>query len=275
MKHVFGFSVLVVVVSIWLLVAPARRSAAHESTFQTKQSAAKIEANEAATIESLKAIQAAEATYQATTGNGSFGSWDELVRCELLNKGLARHDQIGYQFRLQVKSSSDHVVRSFLILARPATFNVTGRRTFSLDESGVIRFSPQKDATVASLEPLIDEGGDISANEASAILILRTISSSEATFQATAGNGDFGSLKELAREGLVSSVLAGGEKNGYLFRIRVEKASSESRSFFEAHAVPRTYGQTGRRSFFIDESGTIRSADKSGKEAGANDEAIN
>ncbi|MDQ2856146.1 MAG: hypothetical protein M3R68_07435, partial [Acidobacteriota bacterium] len=204
MKHVFGFSVLVVVVSIWLPAAPARRSAAHESTFQTKQSAAKIEANEAATIESLKAIQAAEATYQATTGNGSFGSWDELVRCELLNKGLARHEQSGYQFRLQVKSSSDHVVRSFLILARPATFNVTGRRTFSLDESGVIRFSPQKDATVASLEPLIDEGGDISANEASAILILRTISSSEATFQATAGNGDFGSLKELAREGLVS-----------------------------------------------------------------------
>lgn len=275
MKYVFGFSTFVVVVGIWLVAAPVKRSASRETTAQTKETAANMEANEAAAIEALKAIQSAEATYQSTTGKGSFGSWDELVRLELLNKKLVRQNQSGYQFRLQLKSGSDRVVRSFLIMATPTTYNVTGRRTFSLDESGVIRFSLQKDATAPSLEPLIDEGGGIDENEASAISILRTIFSSEATFQATAGNGDFGSLKELAKQGLINSVLADGEKNGYVFRIRVEKTSSESRTFFEAHAVPRTYGETGRRSFFIDESGTIRSADKNGKEASANDEAIN
>jgi hypothetical protein len=274
MKYVFSFSVFVVVVSIWLLAAPGKRSATHETTAQTKETAAKMEANEASAIETLKGIQSAEATYQSTTGKGSFGSWDELVRRELLNKNLVRKNQSGYRFRLQLQASSDQVVRSFLIMATPTTYNSTGRRTFSLDESGVIRFSLQRDATAASLEPLIDEGGGIDANEASAISILRTIFSSEATFQATAGNGDFGSLKELAKQGLINSVLAKGEKNGYLFRIRVEKTSSESRSFFEAHAVPRTYGQTGRRSFFVDASGTIRSADKNGKEASFNDEPI-
>lgn len=274
MKYVFGFSI-VVVVSIWLLAAPVERSTSHETTAQTKENAAKMEANEAAAIDALKAIQSAEATFQSTAGKGSFGSWDELVRRELLNKNLVRQNQSGYQFRLQLQPSSDQVVYSFRIMATPTTYNVTGRRTFSLDETGVIRFSLQKDAAAASLEPLIDEGGGIDANEASAISILRTIFSSEATFQATAGNGDFGSLKELAKQGLVNSVLAEGEKNGYLFRISVEKTSSESRSSFEAHAVPRIYGQTGRRSFFLDESGTIRSADKNGKEASARDEAIN
>lgn len=274
MKYALCFLVVIAAAGIWLLAAPAKRSASNQLTAQTKDNSAQITANEADAIESLKAIQSAEATYQSTTGNGNFGSWDELVRCKLLKKDLVDKYRSGYQFHLQLKSSAGQTIRSFEILATPKIYDVTGRRTFSIDESGVVRFSTLKDATVASMEPLVDEGGDIDANEASAVSTLRTIFSSEATYQATAGNGDFGSLRELSKEGLINSVVAAGQKNGYLFKIRVEKASSESRSFFEAHAIPKTYGETGRRSFFVDESGTIRSADKNGKEATANDEPI-
>jgi hypothetical protein len=274
MKYALCFLVFIAIAGIWLLTAPTKRSTSSQLPAQAKDSA-QITANEAQAIESLKAIQSAEATYQSTSGNGNFGSWEELVRGGLLPKDLVNKDHSGYSFRLELKPAGEQVVRSLLILAKPKAYEVTGRRTFSIDESGVIRFSVRRDAAVASLVPLTDEGGDIDANEASAVSTLRTIFSSEATYQATAGNGDFGSLKELGKEGLVNSVLAAGEKNGYLFKIRVEKASSESRSFFEAHAIPKTYGETGRKSFLVDESGTIRSADKNGKEAGANDEPIN
>ena len=55
------------------------------------------------------------------------------------------------------------------------------------------------------------------ANEGSAQSSLRTIHSSEAVYQATAGNGVFGNLTELAGQSLIDSVLSTGTKSGYTF----------------------------------------------------------
>ena len=105
-------------------------------------------------------------------------------------------------------------------------------------------------------------------NEAGAIRSLQTLFSAEATYQATVGNGDYGTLDELRKEGLVDYVLGEGHRYGYLFRVRREKRSSESpQSSLEITAVPRTYGRTGRRSFYMDESGVIHAASKNGAEA--------
>jgi hypothetical protein len=114
----------------------------------------------------------------------------------------------------------------------------------------------------------------ISYNEAGAIMALRTLLSAEATYQATVGNGDYGTLEELGREKLVDYVLAEGHRYGYLFRVRREKYSPESPASFEIVAVPRTYGRTGRRSFYIDETGVIRAADKNGAEANLRDDLV-
>jgi hypothetical protein len=96
---------------------------------------------------------------------------------------------------------------------------------------------------------------------------LRTLFSAEAVYQATVGNGDYGTLDELRKERLVDNVLGEGRRYGYLFRIRRERRSSESQPSLEITAVPRTYGRTGRRSFYLDESGVIYAADKNGAEA--------
>ena len=114
----------------------------------------------------------------------------------------------------------------------------------------------------------------INYNEAGAIMALRTLLSAEATYQATVGNGDYGTLEELGREKLVDYVLAEGHRYGYLFRVRREKYSPESPASFEILAVPRTYGRTGRRSFYIDETGVIRAADKNGAEANLTDDLV-
>jgi prepilin-type N-terminal cleavage/methylation domain-containing protein len=56
------------------------------------------------------------------------------------------------------------------------------------------------------------------ANEASAVSALRTISSSQAAYQATLGNGvNYTTLALLGTNGLIDATLAGGTKGAYTF----------------------------------------------------------
>lgn len=114
----------------------------------------------------------------------------------------------------------------------------------------------------------------IKYNEAWAIRIVRTLHSAQATYQATVGNGNYGTLQELGKEKLISPILADGHGYGYLFRIRREKFSPESPASFEIVAIPRKYGHTGRRSFYINETGVIVAADRKGGEAHAADDPL-
>lgn len=110
------------------------------------------------------------------------------------------------------------------------------------------------------------------ANEASAINILRTIAASEATYQATSGNGEYGTLRELANAQLIDVRMARGTKNGYRFMVRVRPTlTPDEPASYEAVAMPISYQRSGLRSFYIDETGVIRFADKRGAEADAND----
>lgn len=114
----------------------------------------------------------------------------------------------------------------------------------------------------------------IKYNEAWAIRIVRAFASAQATYEATAGYGNYGTLEELSKQELIGPTLADGRGYGYLFRVRVKKRSSESPSSFEVVAVPRQYGRTGRRSFYINETGVIVAADRKGGEAHASDDPL-
>jgi hypothetical protein len=114
----------------------------------------------------------------------------------------------------------------------------------------------------------------ITHNEAGAIATLQTLFSAEATYQSTIGNGDYGTIEELRKEQLIDYVLAEGHRYGYLFRIRREKFSTESQASFELVAVPRTYGRTGRHSFYMNETGVIHAMDKNGAEANLGDDPV-
>jgi type II secretory pathway pseudopilin PulG len=109
------------------------------------------------------------------------------------------------------------------------------------------------------------------ANEGSTIHQLRTIGSMEMTYQSTKGDGEFGTLEELRSTGSIDSKLANGTYNGYHFTVRVKHATREAPASYEAVATPLSYGATGTRSFYTDETGVIRFADKRGAEASAQD----
>lgn len=110
--------------------------------------------------------------------------------------------------------------------------------------------------------------------EAAAIELLRGLADAVKTYRRA-----FGTLPENLRQlgpapkegvspeaaSLVDEELAAGEKAGYRFRYRIVPTKEEGREpGFELAAVPRTYGETGRRSFFLDQSGRLRGADKKG-----------
>ena len=98
------------------------------------------------------------------------------------------------------------------------------------------------------------------ANESSAIATMRTIFSSEATYQATTGAGQYGSLANMNTAGMIDSVVAASTvtpKSGYGFTaLRVGTGTP----FFDATAVPSSFtgvGAPGTRSFFTNESGVM------------------
>ena len=105
------------------------------------------------------------------------------------------------------------------------------------------------------------------ANEGSAQSSMRTMHSSEATYQSTSGNGNYGDLTDLRAVQLIDSQLAGGSKSGYTFILVPTPAvlgatgSVITPAFFRATGRPTTPAagitQTGTRRFGINQSGNF------------------
>ena len=98
------------------------------------------------------------------------------------------------------------------------------------------------------------------ANEGSAQSSLRTIHSSQATYQATSGNGAYATnLAALNGVNLIDTVLSSGSKSGYDFAV-VEQAGTGATAVFGAYGFPDTtsgVSQTGTRRFGITEVGVM------------------
>ena len=99
------------------------------------------------------------------------------------------------------------------------------------------------------------------ANEGSAQQSLRTISSGEATYLNTAGNGNYGSLNDLMTKNLVDSVLGQADttaKSGYLITVNPTVGTPAQFWGYALPAVTSGVGQTGTRRFAISEDGVLR-----------------
>jgi len=103
------------------------------------------------------------------------------------------------------------------------------------------------------------------ANEGSAQSSLRTLHSSQATYQATTGNGAYAAnMGALGTNNLIDTVLSGATaaataKSGYYFNV-VEQAGNGGTAVFGVYAFPAVTGtvsQTGTRRFGITEVGVM------------------
>ena len=100
------------------------------------------------------------------------------------------------------------------------------------------------------------------ANEGSAQSSLRTIHSAEATYQATSGQGNFGTLAQLSGGNLIDPVLGNAAgKSGYVFNINpTPLVLNTTPALFEATAIPQVPAgipATGTRKFCVTETGVM------------------
>ena len=106
----------------------------------------------------------------------------------------------------------------------------------------------------------------MAANEASAVGSLRTVTAACVTYNSIYGVGFPRALTNLGTSGnagsnsadLIDNALATGVKSGYVFVYTSSTAISSVVPAYAIQANPLTWGQTGTRYFFTDQSGVIR-----------------
>src|SRR5437016_6170266 len=89
------------------------------------------EMNETIAIRMLQIIAGAEASYAFTNGSGKFGTIDTLAEQKLLDREVL--EKYGYRFDLTVTDDQ------FEAVATPREYGKTGKRSFYVDKSGVVR----------------------------------------------------------------------------------------------------------------------------------------
>jgi hypothetical protein len=123
---------------------------------------AKMAANEASAVGSLRTIVTANVTYSSSYGHGypeslallgpaAEGSAPDAGAAGLIDSNLAGGQRYGYNFTYQASSSrGDGVLDTFRLNADPVVQDNTGVRHFFVDESGVIRYQEDGPANANS-----------------------------------------------------------------------------------------------------------------------------
>lgn len=234
--------------------------------------------NEEFVLRSMRTLHIAQATYHTTAGNGNFGSLQDLFQMGFIDAALASGSKYGYTFVVTfVPHSPPSTPATFTITATPRIYRKTGFRSFFIATEGVIRGADKQGMPADENDPEIDlcVGYGLACYESSTIQSLRTLSAAESTYQATYGNGNYGSLAQLRSAGLISQSLASGLTNGYSFTVTFVNRTQTVPASFRISAVPHVYRTTGIRSFFIATDGILRCADRNGSPADENDPPCN
>ncbi len=72
----------------------------------------------------------------------------------------------------------------------------------------------------------------------------------------------------------MSPEFGNANRYGYKFTVTVKEPDYDEAAGFEAVAVPETYGSSGIRSFYVDETGVMRAANNRGEVATALDDPL-
>jgi hypothetical protein len=103
-------------------------------------------------------------------------------------------------------------------------------------------------------------------NESMAFYALQRIVWAESAYKDEKKKERFGTLEELLAEQLLEKTFF--ENMEYKFEVEVKGDK------FEVSATPKSYGKTGRRSFFLDQAGIFHAADHKGQPATSDDPAV-
>lgn len=124
----------------------------------------KRSANGASAIQTLRLISSSQAAYSTGVGNGEYANVDDLVREQFIDSGIGaasipssstnQQPKSGYIFVFNKISANPatNTLPSYEVSARPVFTNsltASGNKSFFVDVSAVIRFSPTPSAPFA------------------------------------------------------------------------------------------------------------------------------
>ncbi len=248
------------------------------STFANAQTSPR-RFQEAFVLRAMRQLQSAQVTYSVVYGNGQYATLEQLRQREFIDAALGTGEKYGYLFAVSITTGTPQTPSSFYMTATPRVYRKTGLRSFYVDISGDYRGGDLGGRVATSSDPIIDvdlcANGGIAVNESCTLEDMRVLSSSQFTFSASVGNGNFGTLAELHAYNLISQRLSTGMTRGYLYTVTIVNRTQQNPATFRISAVPQTYGVTGIRSFFIGTDGILRGADRQGAPADENDPPCN
>jgi hypothetical protein len=177
----------------------------------------------------------------------------------------------GYQEQISRQASTmDSAMRDFLMQLSPKSNAITyalsneGLGTIHelhLPKNLILAMVASTSAAMSSMKQ-----GSPEMNEMIAISALTMIAGAEESYKSGAGKGSYASFDLLASQNLIQKDVF--EKYGYRFDVTV------SGNKFEATAVPQEYAKTGKRSFYIDQTGIVRGDDHGGGPASSADKPV-
>lgn len=230
-------------------------------------------------IQDLARISSAQATYSSTHGNGEYAATlAGLYKVGFIDEALASGEKHGYLFALQTVIGSPENPPSFSITATPRVYRRLGLRSFFLSLDGLFRGGDLGGRQANADDPILADdactNGSIFLNEQCIVQTLRAVGGAQATYAATHGGGNYGSLSSLRSQGLIDVRTASGVLRGYRLFVFITAGSLVEPATFSVSAIPEKYGATGIRSFRIDTSQVVRGADRQGGASGPEDPPV-
>ena len=93
--------------------------------------------NEKFVIQTLRTITNAQYTFMA--GHGHFGTFEELRNLGVIDSVLATGEKYSYRFTITIIGGAPNQAAEFRISAVPQRYGKSGRRSFFIDETAVMR----------------------------------------------------------------------------------------------------------------------------------------
>jgi hypothetical protein len=231
----------------------------------------------------MRVIHSAEATYQATVGNGNYGTQGQLVNAGFLMNpyGPVSTPALGHYWSITPIGVSPQPT-GFKAFATPLSYRETGMRSFFVDETGVIRGLDRQGMPANESDPPIEpcETCSPDANESTAKFLAKFLWGSERLYAfgigpgPGVGNGNYGTLTQMSAASIFYVPFNAGAFEGYVSDLTLTPAGPGIEPTFRFTLTPQQYGVTGRRSFYIDQTGVLRGADKNGAPADASDPPV-
>jgi hypothetical protein len=222
--------------------------------------------SDAATV---RRVIAANVNHQTLSSNNAFRNFRRWQPRQILGEVYVSPALMeGYQDAIRKQSASmDEKMRDFLMQLSPTANAISYALTnegfgemheLHLPKNLIIAMVAGTTAVMSSMKP-----GSPEMDEMMAMGGMAMIANAENIYKDKPGKGSYGSLDDLVKEKLVQKEFL--EAYGYKFEVNVLGDR------FEATATPVEYGKTGKRSFFVDQTGVVRGDDHNGGPANAMD----